>query len=128
MAGEKKKKERNTFINGTVWWKYVISFVAVIIYLLPIWVVFVVATKPLGDNSTRLMITSGLFFGNFEKALFRGNMLNAIKNSAIITLGVTVLEVVLSAFAAYPLSRNRSRLNKFVKAAILAVMRQMSRR
>ncbi len=122
MAGDKKKKERNTFLKGHVWWKYVVSVLAIIIYLLPIWVVFVVATKPLGDNSTRLAITSGLYLGNFEKALFRGNMLNAIKNSAIIMLGVIVVEVVMSAFAAYPLSRNRSRLNKFIMTIILAVM------
>ena len=74
MAGEKKKKERNTFLKGSVWWKYLVSVFSVLVYLLPIWVVLVVALKPTGDNSSRLIISSGFYLGNFTKALFRGNM------------------------------------------------------
>ena len=169
MAKDKSesKKERNTFLNGHVWWKYLISVIACIVYLLPIWVTICVSFTALGDNSSRLYISikddtpdpltgnrdeSGLFWlGNYgktfgstaseadyqamewiypneprtsDRVIPKGNysMLNAIKNSAILMVGVILVEVVTSAFAAYPLSRNRSKLNKFLLSAILGVM------
>ncbi len=118
----KQKKSKNKFVNKSVWWKYLISAIAVIGYLLPIYVVFVVALTPAGDNSSRLVPMSGFYLGNFIKALGRGNMLTAVKNSLIITLGVVVLEVVVGCFAAYPLARNRSKLNGLIKSLILGVM------
>jgi len=117
-----RKKERNTFVNGSVWWKYVISVISCLLYLAPIYVAFVVSMKPMGDNGSRLWFTSGFTLETYLKALNKGNMLNAIKNSAIITLGVVVIEVILGCFAAYPIARNRSKFNKLIKSFVLGIM------
>ena len=46
----------------------------------------------------------------------------ALLNSAIITIGVVFLEVVIGCMAAYPLSRNDSRFNRVIHNIFLGVM------
>ena len=49
-------------------------------------------------------------------------MLLALKNTAIITVFSVFFVTVIGAFSAYPLARNRSRLNTVVKSFILGIM------
>ena len=46
----------------------------------------------------------------------------ALLNSAVITIGVVFVEVVIGCMAAYPLSRNDSRFNRVIHNIFLGVM------
>ena len=116
------KAKGNSFLRKNQWWKYVISAVVIIIYLLPIYAVVMMAFKSPQDLSPRLSFPKTLYLGSFEKAIKSGNLLNALKNTAIITIGVIVIEIIAGCLAAYPLARNRNRFNKFVMNVVMSMM------
>ena len=116
------KAKGNSFLRKNQWWKYVISAVVIIIYLLPIYAVVMMAFKSPQDLSSRLSFPKTLYLGSFEKAIKSGNLLNALKNTAIITVGVIVIEIIAGCLAAYPLARNRNRFNKFVMNVVMSMM------
>ena len=94
--------------------------VMAVVQLAPFYVALTVSTKPKTDLSSRwLPPMDGIYWDNFARAIERGQMLTAVKNSVIVTVLATVLVVVLGAFAAYPLARRRTRLNKLVFLAFL---------
>ena len=117
-----KKKEKNRFLHASNWWKYLVSLLIVVIYLLPIYVIIVASLKPVTDTSSRLLLPKTIYWGNYIKAFDAGGLLNAIKNTLIITVFVVLIEVFAGCLAAYPLARNRSKLNKAVKLLIMGVM------
>lgn len=117
-----KKKEKNRFLHASNWWKYLVSLLIVVIYLLPIYVIIVASLKPVTDTSSRLLLPKTICWGNYIKAFDAGGLLNAIKNTLIITVFVVLIEVFAGCLAAYPLARNRSKLNKAVKLLIMGVM------
>ena len=117
-----KKKEKNRFLHASNWWKYLVSLLIVVIYLLPIYVIIVASLKPVTDTSSRLLLPKTIYWGNYIKAFDAGGLLNAIKNTLIITVFVALIEVFAGCLAAYPLARNRSKLNKAVKLLIMGVM------
>lgn len=116
------KAKGNTFLRKNQWWKYVISAIVIVIYLLPIYAVIMMAFKSPQDLSPRLSVPQSLYLGSFEKAIKSGNLLNALKNTAIITVGVIVIEIIAGCLAAYPLARNRNRFNKFVMNVVMSMM------
>ncbi len=59
---------------------------------------------------------------NYQTAFDRVNILNAYKNSLIITIIVTVIVVLLAGFAAYGLARYNFKGKKFLKAVVIASM------
>ena len=117
-----KKKEKNRFLHASNWWKYLVSLVILVIYLLPIYVIIVASLKPVTDTSSRLLPPKTIYWGNYIRAFDAGGLLNAIKNTLIITVFVVLIEVFAGCLAAYPLARNRSKLNKLVKLLIMGVM------
>lgn len=116
------KKKGNTYLKNNQWWKYAISVFVILLYLLPIYAVIAMAFKSPQDLSPRLLLPNGLYFGSFQKVIENGNILNALKNTAIITVFVIVIEVIAGCLAAYPLARNRSKLNNFIMNVVLAIM------
>jgi len=116
------KKKGNTYLKNNQWWKYAISVFVILLYLLPIYAVIAMAFKSPQDLSPRLLLPNGLYFGSFQKVIENGNILNALKNTAIITVFVIVIEVIAGCLAAYPLARNRSKLNNFIMNTVLAIM------
>ena len=115
-------KNVNSYLKKNQWWKFVISFLIIVIYLLPIYAVIAMAFKSPQDLGPRLSLPRGLYLGSFQKAIRNGNILNSLKNTAIITLGVVLIEVFAGCLASYPLARNRSRFNKGILNFILAIM------
>lgn len=104
------------------WWKYLCSILIAVIYLLPIYVVAVTSFKPVTDHSSRLSLPNSIYLGNYIKVLSDGGLLNALKNTAIITVSVAVIEVMVGCLAAYPLARNRSKFNNVLRSLIMGVM------
>lgn len=117
-----KKKQKNKYLHGSTWWKYLLSAVILVVYLLPIYAVVVVSLKPVTDHTSRLLLPESLYLENYLKVIQTGGLLTAIKNTVIITVCTTVLEVIIGCLAAYPLARNRSKMNQFIKILVLGVM------
>lgn len=104
------------------WWKYLCGILIAVIYLLPIYVVAVTSFKPVTNHSSRLSLPNSIYWGNYIKVLRDGGLLNALKNTAIITVSVAAIEVIVGCLAAYPLARNRSKFNSILRNLIMGVM------
>ncbi|WP_230398465.1 carbohydrate ABC transporter permease [Novisyntrophococcus fermenticellae] len=104
------------------WWKYLCSILIAVIYLLPIYVIVVTSFKPVTDHSSRLSLPDSIYWGNYIKVLGDGGLLNALKNTAIISVSVVIIEVIVGCLAAYPIARNRSKFNNALRSVIMGVM------
>ena len=91
------------------------------IYLSPFYILLTTAFKAPDDASSRWQPPNYLFFENFRTAL-SGKVLTGIRDSLIITVIAVTLIVIIGSMAAYPLARNKSKLNKAVRAFIMGVM------
>lgn len=104
------------------WWKYLCSILIAVIYLLPIYIIVVTSFKPVTDHSSRLSLPDSIYWGNYIKVLGDGGLLNALKNTAIISVSVVIIEVIVGCLAAYPIARNRSKFNNALRSVIMGVM------
>ncbi len=104
------------------WWKYLVSAGILVIYLLPIYVVLMTSLKPVTEYTSRLIPPTSPYWGNYMEVFKNSGILNAIKNSFVITAGTVVLVVITGCLAAYPMARNKDRLSSTMKLFILGVM------
>ncbi|WP_227468179.1 carbohydrate ABC transporter permease [Microbacterium sp. YJN-G] len=96
---------------------------AVLLQLLPFYITVTSAMKERSDLSSQwLPPLDGIHWQNFATAVEQGGILRAIGNSAIVTVGATVLVCVLGALAAYPLARRPTLANKLVLAAVIGLI------
>lgn len=119
---EKTNKRKKSIINRKNWWLYLLAVVIIVIHFTPIYILLGVSAKSSMDVSSKWILPGYIEWDNFKQALDGGNMLTAYKNTAIITFFSVILITVLGAFSAYPLARNRSKLNMRVKGFILGIM------
>lgn len=104
------------------WWKYLVSAVILVIYLLPIYVVVMTSLKSVTEHTSRLLPPSQPYWENYVRAFQNSGILNAIKNSFIITAGTVLVVVVVGCLAAYPMARSKNRFGKIMKLFVLGVM------
>lgn len=103
-------------------WKYILAFVIMAVHFVPIYMVLSIAFKSPYDHSSRWAFPGYVYLKNLYTALERGGMLLALKNTVIIS-GISIFLIVgVGAMAAYPIARNKSRLNNLVKGFIMGVM------
>ncbi|GAA3936139.1 carbohydrate ABC transporter permease [Microbacterium soli] len=96
---------------------------AVLLQLLPFYVTVTSAMKRRSDLSSQWLPPSdGIHWQNFATAILQGGILRAIGNSAIVTVGATVLVCVLGALAAYPLARRATVTNRLVLAGVIGLI------
>lgn len=103
------------------WWRYLVMAPVLLLYLAPFYILIGVAFKMPSDASSRWILPNYLYLDNFRIAL-EGKIVQGIRDSLIITVCSVVLIVCVGALAAYPLARNKSRLNKIVRGFIMGVM------
>lgn len=118
-------KEKRSHLGASVkrnWWKYALSVLLIVIYIIPIYVLVVMAFKQPTDFSSRLSLPTYFDLSNFIEAFQGGKILRALGNTVIIAVGTVVIEVVFGCMAAYALARNRSRFNRFIQSFCLGVM------
>ena len=116
-----KSKKRKLYWKKN-WWKHILEVLICGFYLIPFYVIIVMSLKNISDNSSRLSLPKTIYWGTFTSIFAGGKMGMALLNSAIITIGVVFLEVVIGCMAAYPLSRNDSRFNRVIHNIFLGVM------
>jgi len=112
------QKQRRHLKN---WWRYLLMMAILLLYLSPFYILIGVAFKMPNDYSSRWILPNYINFDNFRTAL-KGKILQGIYGSLIITVCAVTLIVFVGALAAYPLARNRSRLNRAVLGFVMGVM------
>lgn len=94
--------------------KYTLAYLIGLLYMIPFYIIINVAFKPSSDLSSYWKPPTKLDFSNFVNAWNEANLMTAFKNNIIITVIVVFLVVIVGSFAAYPLARYETRLNRFV--------------
>lgn len=112
--------KKSKFLNRL--WKYSLSIVLMVIYLVPVYVLIIMSFKKPTDFSSRLLPPTYFNLNNYIEAILRGGILPALGNTLIIAAGTVILEVVCGCMAAYPLARNRSKCNRLVEGFSLGIM------
>lgn len=97
--------------------------IVVLVQLIPFYLGLVTAFKDPHDQGSvwALPFSSGTL-ENFAIAWGAGHIGQAIINSVIVTLGATLIVVVLGGLASYPLARRRTSGNRWILLGTLAVM------
>ena len=112
-----RKKE---FINSLL--RSPIILILLLVYISPFWILTTISFEPVSDLSSYWKFPSQPTLENFRVAIQDAGILESLGRTAIITLCVVTLVVVISAFTAYPLARRTNRLNKVISAFVLGVM------
>jgi raffinose/stachyose/melibiose transport system permease protein len=82
---------------------------------IPVYLVVVNSLKTKAEaNSMGVGLPTTLNWSNFAIVIERGKLLTAFGNSVLYAVGATLLGTTLAALAAYVLSRNRTRFNRWV--------------
>ncbi len=121
----KKKEEQSHYYAGQkkgLWWKYLLAAFIIFVYLCPLYVLLVQSFKGSLDLSSAMSLPEEWHFENYFSIISDGTIFRAIKNSAIIAASTVALEIVFACLAAYPLSRNDTKLNRFVRNIFMGVM------
>lgn len=88
---------------------------ASLVALTPIYLIFVNALKTQPEASSMgVELPAAPQWANFGTVIDQGKLLTAFGNSALYSVGGTVLAVLVSAFAAYVLARNRRRRHQVI--------------
>lgn len=103
-------------------WRMPVLLVIFAVYLSPFYILFNISLKPVTDLSSHWKFPGSPTLDNFRTAIEQGEILSALLHSFFIMAAAVFLIVVVSSLAAYPLARNRSRLNRGVKSFILGIM------
>lgn len=94
------------------------NMVATLVCLLVIIPVYLVIVNSLKDSAGARTMNAALpqsfQFGNFITVIERGKLAQTFVNSMLYATSATIISTTLAALAAYILSRNKSRLNRFV--------------
>ncbi|WP_458115945.1 carbohydrate ABC transporter permease [Arthrobacter sp. D2-10] len=91
-----------------------------LVFLFPVYTLVVLSLKAPNDASGTFALPSQPTLQNFSQAWQQGGLGGALMNSAIVTITSIAFIVVLSAAAAYPLSRVGALWSKFTYFAFLA--------
>lgn len=103
-------------------WKIALTALISAVAILPIYITVMVSLKPQTDLGSFWVPPHTVVLENFVGAFVIGRMATAFMNTAVITAGSVALIVLLSAMAAYPLARHRSRLNRVVTTFMLSIL------
>lgn len=110
------KKDTNSI------WRIPLLFIIFAVYFSPFYILLGISFKPVTDLSSRWNFPKQPTLENFQVAIEKGGILTALINSAVIMVIVVALIIIVGSLAAYPIARNKSRFNKFVKSFILGIM------
>lgn len=109
--------------NGPIaWLRFAALLLIVLVYVSPFYILTAISFKNPTDQSSYWNFPNSPTLENFEVAIKSAGIFGALGRTALITVCVVVLGVIVSAFAAYPLARRRTRFNKGIQTFILGIM------
>jgi len=93
----------------------IIAIVISLVAFIPVYIIIVNALKSKPDAATMsIALPDSLHFENFATVIDKGKLGQSFLNSMIYSVGSTIIGTTLAAMGAFVLSRNRSRLNRFL--------------
>ncbi len=99
-----------------------LAVIAIVVFcLFPFYWLINVSLKTGPDLSGAALVPPSPTFANYESILRNGDFLKSLRNSAIVSLTVTFLSLVIGSFCAYAIARLRFRGKYVLLAAILSV-------
>jgi multiple sugar transport system permease protein len=115
------KKRKSTTGPGTPWWLWVAVAAIVIFCLAPFYWLINVSLKTGPDLSGSAIVPPNPTLDNYESIFKNDDFVKALGNSAIVSLSVTVLALVVGSFCAYALARLRFPAKFLLLALILSI-------
>jgi raffinose/stachyose/melibiose transport system permease protein len=92
-----------------------IAIFACLVVVVPVYVVVVNSLKDsAGARTMNAALPETLHFDNFVTVIERGKLAQTFTNSMVYATSATIISTLLATMAAYVLSRNKTRLNRFV--------------
>jgi raffinose/stachyose/melibiose transport system permease protein len=92
-----------------------LAVIVSLVMFIPVYLVFVNSLKTKAEASAMsVALPTSLNWSNFATVIERGKLVTAFGNSVLYAVGATFIGITLAALAAYVLSRNRSRFNRWV--------------
>ena len=92
-----------------------LALIVSLIMFIPVYLVLVNSVKSQAEASAMsAALPTTLHWENFATVIERGKLVSAFFNSVLYAVGATVIGTTVAALAAYVLSRNRTRLNRFI--------------
>lgn len=92
-----------------------LALIVSLIMFTPIYLVLVNSLKTKAEAAAMgVALPTSLNWGNFATVIERGKLLTAFWNSVLYAAGATLIGTTVAALAAYVLSRNRTRFNRYV--------------
>jgi multiple sugar transport system permease protein len=118
---EKNKTGARDPKDRTSPWLWLAVIAIVIFCLFPFYWLINVSLKSGSDLSNADLLPPNPTLRNYESIFRNDDFLKALQNSAIVSLTVTVLSLVIGSFCAYALARLRFRGKFFILALVLSV-------
>lgn len=103
-------------------YKSVLALIISIIHAIPLYITMVASLKSRRDFSSRWLLPKEIEWSNFSEAFKKADLGQSLLNNIVITFSVIAVVVVLGGMAAYPLSRNKTKINNLVLLFFLSVM------
>ncbi|SLJ88382.1 MULTISPECIES: carbohydrate ABC transporter permease [unclassified Paenibacillus] len=100
----------------------VVSLIICLIPLIPFYMMINISLKDVTDYKSTISIPKEFVFANFVDAWKSAGLGTAFMNNIIITIFTLLLVILVSSMASYPLSRNKSKLNKAIYTTFIACM------
>lgn len=104
------------------WWRSPVALLIILMHIIPFYILIGVAFKSPQDLSSRWVFPSYINWENFVIAIEKGKIAQSLMSSGIITFIAIIFITIIGALAAYPLARNKSKLNIGVKSFVLGIM------
>ena len=99
-----------------------VAILILTLYVSPFYILATISFKPVSDLSSYWIFPKQPIIDNFKTAIEQAGIISSLLRTAFITVCVVSLVIIVSALAAYPLARRRTKLNKINIAFILGVM------
>ena len=94
---------------------HLLAIFASLITVIPVYLIIVNSLKSRPDASSMSIALPTVFhFENFATVIAAGNLATSFFNSVLYATGSTILGTLFAAMAAFVLSRNRTRFNRFL--------------
>lgn len=90
--------------------------------LIPFYMMINMSLKKTTDYKSTISIPHYLYLDNFVKVWEKANLGRAFTNNMIITAGTLFFLILVAGAASYPLSRNKSGLNKVIYSVFVACL------
>ena len=118
----KVKAKAPASLNKSKWWYYLLAIVFVLSYLLPIYVLLNLSVRTVQTMSETLPLPRVFNWNNYERAIANKDVWMGFINSIIIAAVTIVLEITVSALAAYGVARSNSWLTRSIRTINMLIM------